>query len=211
MELERAAGRIAARALGAYPPGVAECAPGEEISREICERLIAAQRAGAEKTVGARPVRRYPRIMRQKEDTLPMYDYVLFDLDGTLTDSARGILASVDYAIERMGFASIPEEKRRLYVGPPRPDFISEDKSMTLDQLYEAVAKAVPRAVQPHRLDGKPRIRGYPRMLRALKSRGVYLGVANRQAGQRILWTYALLRCDKRRSYGRIRAALTMN
>lgn len=34
--------------------------------------------------------------MRQKEDTLPMYDYVLFDLDGTLTDSARGILASVE-------------------------------------------------------------------------------------------------------------------
>ena len=32
----------------AYPPGVAECAPGEEISREICERLLAAQRAGAE-------------------------------------------------------------------------------------------------------------------------------------------------------------------
>ena len=48
VELERAAGRIAARALGAYPPGVAECAPGEEISREICERLLAAQRAGAE-------------------------------------------------------------------------------------------------------------------------------------------------------------------
>ena len=48
VELERAAGRIAARALGAYPPGVAECAPGEAISRETCERLLAAQRAGAE-------------------------------------------------------------------------------------------------------------------------------------------------------------------
>lgn len=48
VELKRAAGRIAARALGAYPPGVAECAPGEEISHEACERLIAAQCAGAE-------------------------------------------------------------------------------------------------------------------------------------------------------------------
>ena len=77
VELERAAGRIAARALGAYPPGVAECAPGEEISREICERLLAARRGCGTVRPGARPVRRYPRIMRQKEDTLAMYDYVL--------------------------------------------------------------------------------------------------------------------------------------
>ena len=70
--------------------------------------------------------------MRQKEDTLPMYDYVLFDLDGTLTDSARGILASVDYAIERMGFAPIPEEKRRLYVGPPLLDSFQRINGMTL-------------------------------------------------------------------------------
>ena len=45
-----------------------------------------------------------------------MYDYVLFDLDGTLTDSAKGILASVDYAVEKMGLAPIPPEKRRLYI-----------------------------------------------------------------------------------------------
>ena len=68
-----------------------------------------------------------------------MYDYVLFDLDGTLTDSARGILASVDYAIERMGFAPIPEEKRRLYVGPPLLDSFQRINGMTLDQSYEAV------------------------------------------------------------------------
>lgn len=45
--LERAAGCVAARALGAYPPGVAECVPGEEISKEACERLCAARSRGA--------------------------------------------------------------------------------------------------------------------------------------------------------------------
>ena len=46
--LENAKGRIAARALGAYPPGVAACVPGEEITPEISDWLIEAQRAGAE-------------------------------------------------------------------------------------------------------------------------------------------------------------------
>ena len=38
-----------------------------------------------------------------------MYDCVLFDLDGTLTDSAPGIVASVEYALERMGRGALPE------------------------------------------------------------------------------------------------------
>ena len=36
-----------------------------------------------------------------------MYRNIVFDLDGTLTDSGRGILASVTYALEKLG-ASVP-------------------------------------------------------------------------------------------------------
>ncbi|WP_296901589.1 HAD hydrolase-like protein, partial [uncultured Megasphaera sp.] len=32
-----------------------------------------------------------------------MYKYVLFDLDGTLTDSKDGIINSVAYALKKMG------------------------------------------------------------------------------------------------------------
>lgn len=32
-----------------------------------------------------------------------MYQTILFDLDGTLTDSGQGILNSVAYALEKMG------------------------------------------------------------------------------------------------------------
>lgn len=106
-----------------------------------------------------------------------MYDYVLFDLDGTLTDSARGILASVDYAIERMGFAPIPEEKRRLYVGPPLLDSFQRINGMTLDQSYEAVRLFRERYNRIGWMENRV-YAGIPHMLRALKSRGVYLGVA---------------------------------
>lgn len=48
-----------------------------------------------------------------------MYRYILFDLDGTLTDSKEGILNSLRYAFEKMG-RPIPEDETLLqFIGPP--------------------------------------------------------------------------------------------
>lgn len=48
-----------------------------------------------------------------------MYDYLLFDLDGTLTDPGEGITNSVVYALKKWGIEV--KDKRELYVfiGPP--------------------------------------------------------------------------------------------
>ncbi len=44
---------------------------------------------------------------------------VLFDLDGTITDSAAGIINSIRYALEKHGL-DVPEENElRKFVGPP--------------------------------------------------------------------------------------------
>ena len=43
----------------------------------------------------------------------------LVDLDGTLTDSAPGIIASIVYAFDTLGIARPSEENLRLVVGPP--------------------------------------------------------------------------------------------
>ena len=45
--LEKAAGEIAARAVGAYPPGCATAAPGERLTRGCVEFLLASRAAGA--------------------------------------------------------------------------------------------------------------------------------------------------------------------
>ena len=47
------------------------------------------------------------------------YDYLLFDLDGTLTDPAEGITNSVIYALKKWGIEV--SDKRELYcfIGPP--------------------------------------------------------------------------------------------
>ena len=51
--------------------------------------------------------------------TYNMYDYLLFDLDGTLTDPAEGITNSVIYALKKWGIEV--EERSELYcfIGPP--------------------------------------------------------------------------------------------
>ena len=44
---------------------------------------------------------------------------IFFDLDGTLTDSGPGILASVAYALEKLGVAPPEREALRPFIGPP--------------------------------------------------------------------------------------------
>lgn len=48
-----------------------------------------------------------------------MYRYILFDLDGTLTDSKEGIVNCVRYAIEQLGDPVPPEDTLLRFIGPP--------------------------------------------------------------------------------------------
>jgi phosphoglycolate phosphatase len=50
------------------------------------------------------------------------YEYILFDLDGTLTDSAAGITNSVMYALEKYGIKVHNKEELNKFIGPPLSD-----------------------------------------------------------------------------------------
>ena len=50
------------------------------------------------------------------------YDYILFDLDGTLTDSGPGIMNGFTYAIEKMGGQVSDRNQLKAFVGPPLKD-----------------------------------------------------------------------------------------
>ena len=45
--------------------------------------------------------------------------YILFDLDGTLTDSSEGITKSVQYALDKLGITENDEAVLKRYIGPP--------------------------------------------------------------------------------------------
>ena len=49
----------------------------------------------------------------------PLYDAVLFDLDGTLTKSHPGILHCVELSLQELGKPVPPQEELRRFIGPP--------------------------------------------------------------------------------------------
>lgn len=48
-----------------------------------------------------------------------MFDYILFDLDGTLTDSAPGITSCVEYALSKFGIKVEDMAELKKFIGPP--------------------------------------------------------------------------------------------
>ena len=69
------------------------------------------------------------------------YSYVLFDLDGTVTDPEEGITKSVQYALQH--FSIEVQERRELYkfIGPPLKDAFMECYGFTEQQTGEALLK----------------------------------------------------------------------
>lgn len=47
------------------------------------------------------------------------YKYLLFDLDGTLTDPKEGITTSVQYALRAFGIDEPDLDKLEPFIGPP--------------------------------------------------------------------------------------------
>ncbi len=48
-----------------------------------------------------------------------MYNTVFFDLDGTIINSERGVLNSVEYALKKYGAEIPPRDKLKSFLGPP--------------------------------------------------------------------------------------------
>ena len=53
-------------------------------------------------------------------------DYILFDLDGTLTDSSEGIINSLMYAFDKLNFEIENREELRAFIGPPLIEMMME-------------------------------------------------------------------------------------
>lgn len=47
------------------------------------------------------------------------YELAIFDVDGTLLDTAEGVISSLKYVIERYGLDMPPDEMLAAFIGPP--------------------------------------------------------------------------------------------
>ena len=74
-----------------------------------------------------------------------MYKYVLFDLDGTLTDSGPGIINSAIYALGKFGITIKDRKELFPFIGPP----LSE----SFHNLFGIPKEQVPLAIKYYRED----------------------------------------------------------
>ncbi|RRN51616.1 HAD family hydrolase [Streptococcus suis] len=68
-----------------------------------------------------------------------MYQTILFDLDGTLTDSGQGILNSVAYALEKMGIEEPDTANLNQFIGPPLYESFSRFYQLSPEDTQSAV------------------------------------------------------------------------
>ena len=68
------------------------------------------------------------------------FSSAIFDLDGTIMDSAQGIVRSVEYALEKMGVTEYDRQTNLRFIGPPLVDSFMEYYSMSEADALRAVA-----------------------------------------------------------------------
>ena len=70
-----------------------------------------------------------------------MFDYLFFDLDGTLTDPAQGITNSFIHALKYFGIEIPSYEKLCSFIGPPLPDTFKTQFGFDEKKAAEGVTK----------------------------------------------------------------------
>ena len=102
---------------------------------------------------------------------------ILFDLDGTITDSGDGIINCVIYALERFGLPVPERDALRYFVGPPlHESFVKQ--GVPADRAEEAVAVYRERYVPVGMFENSP-YPGIRELLEELKAGGYTLYVAS--------------------------------
>ena len=101
---------------------------------------------------------------------------IIFDLDGTLTDSGEGIINCAIFALEHYGLPIPDRDTLRVFVGPPLRDSFYKF-GVPADQLEEAVRVYRSRYIPIGKFENYP-YEGIENVLSALKEQGHHLYVA---------------------------------
>ena len=100
-----------------------------------------------------------------------MYTNIMFDLDGTVTDSGRAILGSVEYALSRLGITNQPIEKLKTFIGPSLFDSFKREYNMSDDDCEKAVS--IYRDIyEKEKMYDVDIYEGIPELLKALNEKG---------------------------------------
>lgn len=107
-----------------------------------------------------------------------MYRYLLFDLDGTLTDSSEGICKSIQYSLGKIGIQEDDLQKLEVFIGPPLRYSFKEYYGLEGELAEQAIAFYRERYTEVGKYENRP-YPGIREMLIHLKAAGAVLAVAS--------------------------------
>lgn len=107
-----------------------------------------------------------------------MKKYVLFDLDGTLTDPMVGITTCVQYALAAAGIEEPDLQKLTPFIGPPLKQSFMEFYGFSDEKAEQAVEKYRERFKDVGIFENEV-YEGIPKLLSSLKKEGMLLSVAS--------------------------------
>ena len=107
-----------------------------------------------------------------------MYKAILFDLDGTLTESGEGITKCVQYALEKLGKPEENLKKLEVFIGPPLMEQLMKYAGLDEETAVKAVKYYRERYSNVGIFENKP-YPGVENMLQELKRKKYILAVAS--------------------------------
>ena len=116
-------------------------------------------------------------IIKGELRVLKDYKYIIFDLDGTLSDSKEGITKSVQYALGKVGIIEENLSDLEHFVGPPMVEQYMNSYGMSEEKAFETL-KYYRERYTPIGIYETRRYPGVLEILKAIKSKGLKIGMA---------------------------------
>lgn len=110
---------------------------------------------------------------------------IVFDIDGTLVDTKKGIISALNYILHEYGSNSIPVEQQDKYIGPPIQVSLMKYNGFSDEKAVEATALYREVYVQRFISQSEP----YPYLketLSELKDLGYELGIATMKTQKQV-------------------------
>ena len=108
---------------------------------------------------------------------MPEFSCILFDLDGTIVDSAPGITATLAYTFEQLGLPIPSPAELVAYVGPPILDSFRDLAGFTPEQSQHALDIYRPQYLKTGVFNAEV-YPGIPELLKKIHASGVPLSLA---------------------------------
>ncbi len=111
------------------------------------------------------------------------YRNVIFDLDGTLLDTSRGIIESIQYTIAQTGMRELSEQELMAFMGPPLTGSFEKICGCSEEEAQQATGIFRSHYQKGAVFHAKP-YDGIAELCRKLRELGMKIGVATNKPGR---------------------------